>query len=72
MRYRHAYCNVLLSSIFQKEGINLYPNITWSRKDSYVYSFPNELSNSVVAINSKGANCCMRQLITCRLWHMNM
>jgi hypothetical protein len=56
MRYRHAYCNCLLSSIFQQEGINLYPNVTWSKRDSFGYSFPLSLSNSVIAINSNGVH----------------
>jgi hypothetical protein len=56
MRYRHAYCNALYSSILQKEGANLYPNITWSMKDSFWYSFPKNLSNSVIAINSNGVH----------------
>jgi hypothetical protein len=56
MRYRHAYCNMLFSSILQKEGANLYPNITWSMKDSFGYSFPKELANSVLAINSNGVH----------------
>lgn len=56
MRYRHAFCNMLLSSILQNEGANLYPNITWSKQDSFVYSFPQNLSNSVIAINSNGVH----------------
>lgn len=56
MRYRHAYCNMLMSSILQKEGANLYPNITWSKIDSYWYSFPCNLRSSVIAINSNGVH----------------
>lgn len=54
MRYRHAFCNMLLSSILQSDGANLYPNITWSKSDSYWYCFPKNLKNSVIAINSNG------------------
>lgn len=56
MRYRHAYCNMSLSSILQIEGANLYPNVTWSKCDSYWYSFPENLKNSVIAINSNGVH----------------
>ncbi len=54
MRYRHAFCNMLLSSILQSDGANLYPNITWSKSDSYWYCFPKNLKSSVIAINSNG------------------
>ena len=40
MRFRHAWCNATMSKIFQNEGVNLYPNITWSIRDSFSYSFP--------------------------------
>ena len=56
MRYRHAYCNAYLSMLIQKEGGNLYPNITWSKSDSYWYSYPENLQNSVIAINSNGVH----------------
>ena len=54
MRYRHAWCNTTMSVYLQEGGVNLYPNITWSRSDSYSYSFPQNLRNSVIAINSNG------------------
>ncbi|MBR4388008.1 MAG: DUF4417 domain-containing protein [Prevotella sp.] len=56
MRYRHAYCNAYLSMLIQKEGGNLYPNITWSKSDSYWYSYPENFQNSVIAINSNGVH----------------
>lgn len=56
MRYRHAYCNASMSSILQNEGANLYPNVTWSKTDSFCYSFPDTLKNSVIAINSNGVH----------------
>ena len=56
MRYRHAFCNVSLSYMLQTSGVNLYPNITWSTNDSYGYSFPRNLVNSVIAINSNGVH----------------
>lgn len=56
MRHRHAFCNVLMSSILQRNGANLYPNIAWSTRDSYNYSFPKNLKDSVIAINSNGVH----------------
>lgn len=56
MRYLHAFCNMLMSYMIQIEGGNLYPNITWSKKDSYWYSYPPNLCNSVIAINSNGVH----------------
>lgn len=64
MRYRHAYCNASMSSILQNEGANLYPNITWSKRDSFWYSFPDNLKNSVIAINSNGVH--KNDLALCR------
>ena len=56
MRYRHAWCNSTMSAYLQEGGVNLYPNITWSRSDSYSYSYPPNLHNSVIAINSNGVH----------------
>ncbi len=56
MRYRHAWCNTTMSAYLQENGVNLYPNITWSRSDSYSYSFPQNLRCSVIAINSNGVH----------------
>lgn len=56
MRYRHAWCNTAMSAYLQEGGVNLYPNITWSKSDSYPYSFPQNLRNSVIAINSNGVH----------------
>jgi len=56
MRYRHSWCNTTMSAYLQEGGVNLYPNITWSKGDSYSYSFPQNLRNSVIAINSNGVH----------------
>ena len=56
MRYRHAWCNTTMSAYLQESGVNLYPNITWSRSDSYSYSFPQNLRSSIIAINSNGVH----------------
>ena len=56
MRYRHALCNAMMSDILQKGGVNLYPNITWSKSDSFPYSFPSNLRGSVIAINSNAVH----------------
>jgi len=56
MRYRHALCNALMSELMQKEGVKLYPNITWSKSDSFSYSFPPHLQGSVIAINSNAVH----------------
>ena len=56
MRYRHALCNAIMSEILQKDGVNLYPNITWSKNDSYPYCYPQNLRGSVIAINSNAVH----------------
>ena len=56
MRYRHAWGNTTMSAYLQEGGVNVYPNITWSKSDSYLYSFPKNLRNSVIAINSNGVH----------------
>ena len=56
MRYRHALCNALMSELLQKEGVNIYPNITWSKSDSFSFSYPKNLKGSVIAINSNAVH----------------
>lgn len=56
MRFRHSWCNIAMSSYLQNHGVNVYPNVTWSLKDSYSYSFPTYLAGSVIAINSNGVH----------------
>lgn len=56
MRYQHSLCNMLFMSLMQSYGISVIPNITWSLRDSYSFSFPPELENSIIAINSNGVN----------------
>jgi hypothetical protein len=56
MRYRHAWCNVTMSAYLQEESVNLYPNVTWSKGDSFFYSCPRNLASSVIAINSNAVH----------------
>ncbi len=56
MRYRHSICNALMSGYLQEKGVNIIPNITWSKCDSFSYSFPQNLRCSVIAINSNGVH----------------
>lgn len=57
MRYRHAWCNVTMSVFLQNEGVNIYPNVTWSKGDRFLYSCPRNLAGSVIAINSNAVHC---------------
>lgn len=54
MRWRHALANATMSKLLQDNGVSIIPNITWSLQDSFSYSFPLPLSNSIIAINCNG------------------
>lgn len=56
MRYRHAWCNVTMSAYLQDKGVTIYPNVTWSKTDSFFYSCQRNLANSVIAINSNAVH----------------
>ena len=51
MRMWNCYRNRVLTSYFQKNGVNVIPNVTWSLPDSYEYSFSGIPQKSVIAIN---------------------
>ncbi len=51
MRMWNCYRNRVLSSYFQRNGVNLVPNVTWSLPDSYEYSFCGIPKDSPIAIN---------------------
>lgn len=57
MRYRHAWCNAAMSAYLQHNNVNLFPNITWSKSDSFRYCILRNLKNSVIAINSNAVHC---------------
>lgn len=58
MRIYHSYCNRAIAALWQANGVNVIPNVTWSLPDSYNYSFQGIPENSVIAINCNGINCC--------------
>jgi hypothetical protein len=39
---------------WQVQGVNIYPNVTWSLPDSYEYCIEGLPQNSIIAINSTG------------------
>ena len=51
MRIWNCFRNRVVSTVMQKAGVNLIPNVTWSLPDSYEYSFDGMPTNSVIAIN---------------------
>lgn len=40
------------TAYFQKQGVLMIPNVTWSLPDSYEYCFDGHPQNSIIAINS--------------------
>ena len=53
-RLSNNYWNKVFAAHWQKQGINIYPNVTWSLPDSYEYSVAGLPRHSVIAINSMG------------------
>ena len=57
VRYAHSYYNRALSAYWQDNDVRVIPNVTWSRPDSYGYSFVGLPHESVIAINCNGILC---------------
>ncbi len=53
-RLSNNYWNKALMAYWQNQGINIYPNVTWSLPDSYEYCADGLPKKSVIAINSMG------------------
>ena len=53
-RMSNNYWNKVFAAYWQNQGVNIYPNVTWSLPDSYEYSLEGCPRNSVIAINSMG------------------
>ena len=51
--YNH-YRNQALASYFQRQGIVVIPNISWSDSDSFSWCFAGQPQNSVVAVSTNG------------------
>lgn len=58
MRLTNNYWNKALTAYWQNQGLNIYPNVTWSLPDSYEYSVAGLPKHSVIAINSMGVPKC--------------
>lgn len=54
LRLHNAYCNRALAAWWQQNGVNVIYNVTWSKPDSYNYSFSGIPQNTTIAINSNG------------------
>lgn len=54
IRLCNAYWNRALAAWWQKNGINVIFNVTWSLPDSYAYSFVGVPQHSMIAINCMG------------------
>jgi hypothetical protein len=52
--FENSWWNKALSAYFQKEGIVVIPNVTWSTPASYSYAFSGLPKNSIIAINCTG------------------
>lgn len=64
-RLSNNYWNKVFTAYWQKRGINIYPNVTWSLPDSYEYSLAGLPRNSVIAINSMGI---LKSTFSISLW----
>lgn len=53
-RYFHAWHNRAMSAWLQQNGVNIIPNVTWSRRDSFEYSYTGMPKHSIVAVNCTG------------------
>lgn len=53
-RYFHAWHNRAMSAWLQQNGVNLIPNVTWSRRDSFKYSYLGMPKHSIIAVNCTG------------------
>lgn len=53
-RLYHNYWNKVFTAYYQRHGVNMYPNVTWSLPDSYEYCVAGYPKKSVIAINSTG------------------
>lgn len=53
-RMSNNYWNKVFAAYWQNQGVNIYPNVTWSLPDSYEYSLEGYPHKSVIAINSMG------------------
>ena len=54
IRFSNSWWNKALTAFFQKMGIIMIPNVSWSSPASYEYAFKGLPKKSVVAINSNG------------------
>lgn len=55
IRLYNSYWNKAITSYWQNNGVNIYPNVTWNLPNSYEYSVAGLPKRSVIAINSLGA-----------------
>ncbi len=53
-RYFHAWHNRAMSAWLQRMGVNMIPNVTWSRRDSFEYSYDGMPKQSIIAVNCTG------------------
>lgn len=65
IRRYHSYLNKLFAAWWQKKGLSVIPNVTWSDAKSYEYSFDGMPRNSIIAINSTGLR---RNKMSKRMW----
>lgn len=64
-RLYNCYCNKVFTAFWQRNDVNMYPNVTWSLPDSYEYSVAGYPRKSVIAINSMGVR---KDNISIALW----
>ncbi len=54
VRIWQNYRGKMLSAWWQREGVRVIPNVTWSTPDSFRYCFDGQPTDSVIAINCQG------------------
>ncbi|MCR4773958.1 MAG: DUF4417 domain-containing protein [Prevotella sp.] len=55
-RMNNSCLNKAYAAYFQRNGLNVIPNVSWSLPDSYEYCFEGLPKHSIICINSMGAN----------------
>lgn len=66
-RMSNCFWNKAFTAYWQKRGVNIYPNVTWSLPDSYEYSAAGLPKHSIIAINSMGVH---KYHVSIGLWLM--
>ncbi|MBQ9363999.1 MAG: DUF4417 domain-containing protein [Bacteroidaceae bacterium] len=72
MRVWQSYRGKALAAWWQKEGVRVIPNATWSTPDSFSYCFEGIPTDSVVAVNCMGIRSSPLSMYFWRLGYEEM